>query len=97
MNGEAHTNGHVPALSAAAPGEGGRAAGPARLDRRVVVARLLADRDDDLLVVTGLGSTAWTPPPPATTTPPSPCGGPWAERPWWGWAWAWPSGTGGCW
>ncbi|MDH5289752.1 MAG: thiamine pyrophosphate-dependent enzyme, partial [Acidimicrobiia bacterium] len=29
------------------------------LDRRAVVARLLADRDDDLLVVTGLGSTAW--------------------------------------
>jgi len=33
-------------------------AGPG-LDRRSVVARLLADRDDDLLVVTGLGSTAW--------------------------------------
>ncbi len=29
------------------------------LDRRVVVARLVADRSDDLLVVAGLGSTSW--------------------------------------
>jgi thiamine pyrophosphate-dependent acetolactate synthase large subunit-like protein len=38
---------------------GREAAGSARLDRRAVVAGLLADRDDDLLVVAGLGSTAW--------------------------------------
>jgi thiamine pyrophosphate-dependent acetolactate synthase large subunit-like protein len=30
-----------------------------RLDRRAAMARLLADRDNDLLVVPGLGSTCW--------------------------------------
>ena len=30
-----------------------------RLDRRTAIAALLRERDDDLLVVPGLGSTTW--------------------------------------
>ena len=53
----------------------------AALDRREVVARLLADRKD-LLVVTGLGSASYDVWRPATTTTITISGRPWAAPPW---------------
>jgi hypothetical protein len=66
------------------------------LRRREVASALLADRGD-LLVVAGLGSTAWDVTAAGDHPLNFPLWGPWAARPRSGSVWHWRSRTVGCW